>query len=135
MGRHHRLPKQIEPTRNGYQPTKLEPNPFIGLDCIKFLQGFARLHVALATCNRVVRNRHHRPSAVPAHRMNIRTSRSDEPFGLRGENAWTDRQTDIHTNIGRLHFSSNPPEEFVERKVSNANALDFERIGYSPISN
>ena len=117
-GRHRSSPKRIEPTNDGYQPTKFQPKQSIGLASTlgyNFLQGFARSHVARATRNRSVQNRYRLLSAVPAHRMNIRPSEPTGRFGSRGENTLADIQTYRQTPAG-LYFSSNPPEEIFEQK-------------------
>ena len=45
-----------------------------------FFEGFTRRHVAYATWNVTPRDRHHRRSAVPAHRMSRLPSGSARPF-------------------------------------------------------
>ena len=52
--------------------------------------------------------------------MNIRPSRSDQPFAQTTGRKYLDK----HTNIGRpTSFSSDPPEEIFERKAFKAKAL------------
>ena len=103
---------------SAYQPTKFEPNPSIGLACSGVQMTFATFcKIARGTC-RSVRNRHHRLSAAPAHRTNIRPSRSEQPFGLQKRKC-----LDTHTHTLETHrqksaqllFSSDPPEEIFEQ--------------------
>ena len=118
--RHRRLPKQIEVKYGGYQLTKFEPNPSIGLACTigyNCLQGSARLHVARARYNRSDRNCYHRLSAVPVHRMTIRPSRSDQPFGLQRRKC-LNRRTDLQTNTDRPTFFQRPTRGDREQKHS-----------------
>ena len=94
-GQHHRITKQILSPYGGHRANKFELNPFIGLayNFVKrFLQGFARSHMARATCNRLVWNRHYCLSAVPGNRTNIHPSRSAEPLVLQMRKC-LDRQT------------------------------------------
>ena len=91
---------------------------------ISFLELFARLHVAPATCNRPVYNRHHRLSAAPAHRMNISPTRSDQPFGLQKPKR-LDRRTYGQTNIGPTTFLERPTRGNLRAKL-NLLLYDFE---------
>ena len=128
-GRHRCLPKRIEAIHGGYQSTKFAPNTFIGLASTLGCKFFARVcAIARGTCHLqpISLNRYHCLSAVTAHRMNVRPSRSDKPFVLPIQKC-LDRRTHIQTDRqtpARLLYISDPPEEIFEHKGSNANALE-----------
>ena len=96
-GRLRWLPKRIEATNGGHQPTKFEPDLSIGLACIVGYNLFARVcAIAHGSCHvqPIDQTPLHRLSVVPAHRMNSRdpTSRSCS----RSENARTDGHAHKH---------------------------------------
>ena len=88
-------------SHGGNGTIKFEPCPSVGLVCSAFRLIFVRVcAITRATCNRSVRNRHHRLSIVPAHRKNIPRSPSDQPFRL-----YRQKCLNIHTHKHRpAHF-------------------------------
>ena len=101
-GRHRWLPQGSCPSNLAidiHSLNRTRPLVWPAPWAIAFLQGFARSHVARATCNRSVRNYYHRLSAAPAYRMTICPSRSVQPFGLQSRKC-----LDRHTNIIRPTF-------------------------------
>ena len=118
-GCHRRHPPRHVPPHGGYRPIKVELNPSIGSACSGAPNIFATFcKIARGTChacNRSERNRHHRLSAAPAHRTNIRPSRLDQPFGLwRRECSDPPPHTHRKTSSAQL-FPSDPPEEIFEQ--------------------
>ena len=75
--RHRRLPYRLSTPIVAISPpslSRIRPLVWCVSWATTFLQGFAPSLVARAACNRSVRSRYHRLSAVPAHRMNIHPS-------------------------------------------------------------
>ena len=87
-----------------------------------FLQGLAHSHVPRATCHQSLRDWHHRPSAVPGHRMLPPPSRSVKPFVLQVPKC-LDTHTDTHTNTIEPTFFNDPPEEIFDHNTFNAKTL------------
>ena len=98
-GRHRWLPNVSCPPNLAIEIQSLSrarPSVWPAPWATTFWQGFARSHVTRSTCNRSVRNRYHRLSAVPTHRLTIRPSCFDQPFGLQRRKC-LDRRADGHT--------------------------------------
>ena len=102
----------------GSRLTKFKPNMSIGLACSGVHMLSERFcKIARGTCNRPVYNRHHRLLAISAHRMNIRPSRSGQPFGLQRRKCLDRRTYTTQTSPGHP-FSSDLPEEIFLHKGS-----------------
>ena len=125
MGRHRRLPKGTCP-RN----LAIDKQSLSGIRSLvwsapwatTFLQGVAHWHMARATWHQSRRHWHHRLSTVPARRMVPRRSRSAQPFVLQVPKC-LNRHTHRQKPLSQLFFSD-PPEEILEHKDSNAYALE-----------